>query len=88
MKGLLSHEEALTAQRDRQGSTCSVRLLTESLDPVDQRELEAMLADRTIYGSTIADLCKNAGLLVNNQPVSADTFNRHRKEGCRCQARS
>ena len=73
---LLDDIEAAVPHR---GPGCSVRLILATLTPEDALGLRTAIANRAIYGSTIA-----AVLRAKGHHMSTETINRHRSGRCSC----
>ena len=72
-------DRAAKAQRRRKGTLCTAGLVFDALDPSYRAEVEAALADPSVYTTTIAELLREDG-----HDLSAQNLHRHRRRRCAC----
>lgn len=73
----LSDALAKAKQDSRGGTTCGVCKIIATLDKDDAAALDAAMADKSIFASTIV-----RALAAEGHKVTSGTLQRHRRGGC------
>jgi len=69
------------AKQSRQGPSCGVSILLQSVDDEYRGEVLHMLAQHGLQATSIAAVLKEDG-----HSIGPDSIARHRRKACRCEA--